>query len=167
MKPEIQDPKVVSITPLKDMFRELSEWTDRIAKRAFEIFEGNGFLMGHDLDNWLAAERELLKPVAIEVKDNKEEFTVTAEVPGFNAEDLEIQVLDSRLILKGKHEDIEKREKEGEVIYSERKARELYRMIDLPTPVLEDKAVAKLRNGVLELKLPKAQKTVPIKVMAA
>ena len=36
-----------------------SEQAERIAKRAYEIAEQRGFAAGHDLDDWLQAEREL------------------------------------------------------------------------------------------------------------
>jgi Protein of unknown function (DUF2934) len=35
---------------------------DEIARRAYEIFEERGRLHGHDLDDWLQAERELRGP---------------------------------------------------------------------------------------------------------
>jgi len=152
----------------KDLLQEMTEWSNLIARRAFEIFENSGFLFGRDLDNWLAAERELLKPVAVEIKEQNDKFVVTADVPGFDAKDLEIVVEGSRLVIKGKREETrEEKDKEGQVIYNERKAQQIYRAIDLPGPVLHDQAQAEIRNGVLEMTLPKAQKAAEIKVKAA
>ncbi|MBZ5526217.1 MAG: Hsp20 family protein [Acidobacteriia bacterium] len=173
MKTEATDPqKIVHIATSpkgpKDVFEQMTEWSNRIAKRAFEIFENNGFLSGRDLENWLAAERELLKPVAVEVKEKKDEFLVTAEVPGFEPKDLEIQIEGPRLVIKGKQDFTrEEKNKEGAVVYTERKAKQLYRVIDLPGAVLDEKVEAEIKNGVLELKLPKAQKSTPIKITAA
>ena len=39
---------------------ELQKMEDRIMKRAYDIFRGSGSVFGRDLDNWLAAERELI-----------------------------------------------------------------------------------------------------------
>lgn len=151
-----------------DLFREMFEWTDRIAKRAYDLFQLRGFAEGHDLDDWLAAEREFLKPVALELKDNKDELIVRAEVPGFEPKDLEIEVEGANLVIKGKRETTkEKKEKEGKTIYSESKEEQIYRMVELPVPVLTEKAQAEIKNGVLELKLPKAAKPKSIKVAAA
>ncbi len=150
----------------KDLFHEMFEWTDRIAKRAFELFQVRGFANGHDLEDWFTAERELLKPVALELKDTKDDLVVKAEVPGFDAKDLEIEMEGDNLVIKGKRETT-KEEKEGKTIYTERKAEQIYRMIELPVPVLTEKAVAEIKNGVLELKLPKAAKPKSITVTAA
>jgi HSP20 family protein len=172
MKTEITDPKkmvhIKSFPEMKDVFRQVTDMTNRIARRAFEIFEGNGFLPGRDLDNWLAAEREMLKPMAVEVKDKKDEFFVRAEVPGFEPKEIEVAMEGDRLIIRGKQDVTrEEKDKEGKVIFSEMKAQELYRAIDLPAPVLIDKAQAEIKNGVLELTLPKAQKGATIPVKAA
>src|SRR5579864_6573441 len=86
---------------LDDLFKEMSEWSDRIAKRAYEFFAGSGFTNGHDREDWFKAEQELLKPVALEVKDTKDELIVTAEVPGFEAKDLEIRLNGSHLVIEG------------------------------------------------------------------
>jgi HSP20 family protein len=164
--------KVVPIetkpVPVKDLFQEMLAWSNRVAKRAYELFQVRGFEHGHDLEDWFNAERELLKPVALEVKDMKDELMVHAEVPGFEAKDLEIELEGNCLVIKGKREtEKEEKEKGGKTIFTERKADEIYRMVTLPVPVLSEKAQAELRNGILELKLPKAAKPKAIKVTAA
>ena len=62
MKTELTNPgKVLPIITKpegpKDLFRDMFEWTDRIAKRAYELFGMRGFTDGRDLDDWFAAER--------------------------------------------------------------------------------------------------------------
>lgn len=152
----------------KDLFQEISEWTDRIAKRAYQLFQMRGFTDGHDLDDWFAAEHEYLKPVALEVKDINDELVVRAEVPGFEAEDLVIEVEGTNLAIRGKHETTkEEKKEEGKTIYTERRAEEIYRVVTLPVAVLVDTAKAELKNGVLELTLPKAAKPKGIAVTAA
>lgn len=146
----------VLATSLDDLLKRMSEWSDRIAKRAYEFFASSGFTNGHDVDDWLKAERELLKPVAVEIKDSTEEFIVKAETPGFDAKDLNIRVNGSHLIIEGKRESAEEK-KEGETIYSEQRCQQIHRSIELPDAVLADKAHAEMKNGILELKLPKAK----------
>lgn len=153
---------------LDSLFGEMAEWSNRIAKRAYELFTDSGFTDGHDEDDWFEAEEELLKPVALDVKDSKDEFIVTAKVPGFDAKELKIQFNGSHLVIKGKHENAEeKKKKEGKAIYSVRKSRQIYRMIELPAPVVAEHAQAELKNGLLQLKLSKADKPKQIKVAAA
>jgi len=150
------------------LLREMTEWSNRIAKRAYEFFADSGFTHGHDLDDWFKAEKELVKPIALDLKVSKDEFVVTAEVPGFDEKDLDIHVNGSRLIIEGKHKATEEeKDSEGKIIRSERKSRQIYRMIDLPCPVFAEKAHAELKNGVLKLKLPKTAKPLQIKVAAA
>jgi HSP20 family protein len=152
---------------LDSLFKEMAEWSNRIAKRAYEFFAESGFTNGHDRDDWFKAEQELLKPVALDVKDLKDEFVVTAKVPGFDAKDLDIHVSGSRLVIEGRHATEEKKDKEGKPTLTERKCQQIYRMVELPAPVAAEKAHAELKNGELELKLPKAEKPKQIKVAAA
>jgi HSP20 family protein len=155
-------------TSLDDLFEGMLEWSDRIAHRAYEFFADSGFSDGHDREDWFKAEQELLRPVPLEVTDEKDEFIVKAEVPGFDAKDLDIHLNGSHLVIEGKHETAEeKKEKKGETVLSERRSQQIYRMIELPAAILSDKAQAELKNGVLELKLPKAEKPRQIKVAAA
>jgi hypothetical protein len=64
------------------LLTKMTEWSNRIAKRAYEIFVDSGYTKGHDREDWFKAERELLQPVALEVKHAKAEFILTAKVPG-------------------------------------------------------------------------------------
>ena len=91
MKPEAITPaKHIAIQQvgIDSLFKEMAEWSNRIAKRAYEFFVNSGYTNGHDLDDWFKAEKELLKPVALELKDSKDEFVVTAEVPGVDVKTL-------------------------------------------------------------------------------
>ncbi|HLJ30139.1 MAG TPA: Hsp20 family protein [Candidatus Angelobacter sp.] len=153
---------------LDSMFQQMSQWSDRIAQRAYEFFVNSGFTDGHDVDDWFRAEHELLQPVALDVKDSKDEYVVKAEIPGFDAQELDIRVNGSHLVIEGKHDTTkEKKAKGQDAIYSEHKSQQICRMIELPAPILGEKAHAELKNGVLELTLPKAEKPQQIKVSAA
>jgi hypothetical protein len=41
--------------------KEIPELHERIAMRAYQIYEDNGYAKGRDLDNWLQAEQEVLE----------------------------------------------------------------------------------------------------------
>ena len=141
---------------------------DSIEKRAFEIFNNNGRWFGHDLSNWLQAESEILHPLHLEVAETDDALTVRAEVPGFTARELDIHVEGNRLTIAGKHESKEE-SKKGKTIYSERCAKEIFRSVDLPSDVDGSKVNATLKDGVLNLELPKAPhaKSVRIEAKAA
>jgi len=128
-----------------------------IASRAFAIFEGNGGNVGHELDHWLQAEAQLLHPVHLRIAETDNSVAVEAEVPGFGAKDLAIGLDGKRLTICGKKETSEE-QKKGKAVYQEHCSNEIMRAIDLPADVDGSKATAKLKNGVLELELPKSAK---------
>lgn len=151
---------------LEDLFQEMSDWSDKIAKRAYEFFAASGFTDGHDLEDWFKAEKELLKPLMFEVQNLKDEIVVKAEVPGFEAKDLNIRLNGQRLVIEGQRE-IAGEKKEKEATVTERKSEQICRAIDLPVKVNAEEAKSELKNGILELKLPKAEKPKQIKIVAA
>jgi HSP20 family protein len=148
-----------------DRFQQVFE---SIEKRAFEIFDNNGRWLGRDLSNWLQAESEILHPVHLEIAETEQALTVRAEVPGFTAKELDIRVEGNRLTIAGKHESKEENTK-GKTIYSEQCAREILRSVDLPSEVDGAKVSAILKDGVLQIELPKAPlaKSVRIEAKAA
>jgi HSP20 family protein len=141
---------------------------DSIEKRAFEIFHNNGRWFDHDLSDWLQAESEILHPLHLEIAETDDALTVRAEVPGFTAKELDIRVEGNRLTIAGKHESKEESTK-GKTVYSERCANEILRSVYLPSDVDGTKVNATLKDGVLNLELPKAPhaKSVRIEAKAA
>ena len=167
----MQSPKApvpVKQSATGDVFDRIQNVYDSIARRAFEIFDNNGRWLGHDLDDWFRAESELLHSVHLELAESDDNLTVRAEVPGFNVKELEINVEPRKLTILGKHE-AQEDNKKGKTIYSERCAREILRVIDLPAEVDSLKVSAILKDGVLNIELPKAAhaKTVRIEPKAA
>jgi HSP20 family protein len=138
-----------------DVFDRMQQSYDEIARRAFEIFDNNGRWLGHDLEDWFRAESELLHPVHLEIAESDGNLTVQAEVPGFSTKELEIHVEPRRLTIAGKHE-AQEESKKGKTIYSERCAKEILRVVDLPAEVDSSKVSAMLKDGILQIELPKA-----------
>lgn len=158
-----KQPANVTPMPTENLFERATSMFEAISRRAYEIFEGNGHLDGHDLEDWFRAERELLHPVHIAITESGDALEVKAEVPGFNEKELEINVEPRRLIITGRRE-TKKEEKKGKTLYSESCANEVMRVIDLPASVEADKVTATLKNGVLALHLPKAAKARTVRV---
>jgi len=139
-----------------DVFEQFDRIYHSIARRAFEIFSTSGGALGHDLEDWFKAESELLHPVHMNMAETEEAVTVRAEVPGFEAKNLEIKLEPRRLTISGKRETKEEK-KEGNTVYHEHCADEILRIVDLPAEVDASKAEAKLRNGILEMQIPKGK----------
>jgi HSP20 family molecular chaperone IbpA len=152
----------------ENVFDRIQQVYDSIALRAFDIFETNGRWFGRELDDWLQAESQLLHPVHLEIAESDDNLSVRAEVPGFSTKELEINVEPRRLTITGKHEAKEE-SKKGKTIYSERCAKEILRSFDLPAEIDSSKVTATLKDGVLNIELPKAAhaKTVRVELKAA
>jgi len=138
-----------------DFVERIQQTYDSIARRAFEIFDNNGRWSGRELEDWFRAESELLHPVHLEMEESDDNLTVRAEVPGFNAKEIEIQIDARKLTITGKHEAHEG-SKKGKTIYSERCAKEILRVVYLPIEIDSSKVSAILKDGVLNIELPKA-----------
>jgi HSP20 family protein len=150
---------------IDEIFQDMRDSFDTIARRAYEIFEANGRQFGRDLEDWFRAERELLHPVNVEIRESDDMLTVRAEVPGFEAKDLEISVEPNRLTLAGKREWTKEEEKE-KVLFSERRTNQLFRSIELPNEIIPENVTATLKDGILELKMPKSTTARKIRIEA-
>ena len=73
-----------------------------IARRAFELFEGRGGGHGHDVDDWITAELELLRPYRHDLKESAGAVVFHAELPcSFTPDQLNVSVEPRRLIVSG------------------------------------------------------------------
>lgn len=91
--------------------------------------------------------------LSAEVKEGKDTITVRLEVPGMEADDFDIQVVDDYLVIRGEKR-WERDEEEGEYHLLERAYGSFERAIPLPKPVDESRAKAKYKRGVLTVTLP-------------
>ena len=89
------------------------------------------------------------------IYDDGERFIVRAELPGVRSEDIDIQATHKTLRLKGKRNI----KAEENVAYHrrERAGGEFQRAFDLPDLIDSDKVTASLKDGVLEISLPRAE----------
>ena len=150
----VKGPTPVKQTSQTSIFGRMEELHDAIARRAFEIFEGKGRWPGRELDDWLRAESELLHPMHLELMESDNHLTVRAEVPGFSAKELEINVEPRRLTISGKRETKDEAKK-GNTVYSELCACETLRVVDLPAEVDISNVAATLKDGILNIKMTK------------
>jgi HSP20 family protein len=162
--------KPMAIHPVKfeNLAERVNKMFESVAQRAYQIFEGNGRNWGHEIDDWFKAEMELLHPVHVAITEAGDELEVKAEVPGFNEKEIAVSVEPRRLTITGKRES-SKEEKKGKTVYEESCSDQILRTVDLPLAVDADRVTATLKNGILQLTLPKAAKgkTVEIKPRAA
>ena len=95
-----------------------------------------------------------------EVQENEKEFLVKADLPGMEKKDVNINLVDSILIISGERKETKKDQNEKYGI-SEIRYGSFKRSFSLPDDVKEDCIKAKMKNGVLELTLPRMKPVVP------
>lgn len=93
----------------------------------------------------------------VDVEETENEIRVTANVPGIDPKDINVEVGDDYISLSGKIEKENKQEQKGKVYRYEREYGEFRREFALPTRVNKDSIVAKSKNGVLTITLPKSE----------
>jgi HSP20 family protein len=97
---------------------------------------------------------------AIDMYQTDDEVVVRAALPGFKADEVQINVTGDVLTLRG---EIKQQEEKKERAWHIREHRwgSFERSISLPTEVTADQAVADFENGILTITLPKAEEVKP------
>ncbi len=117
----------------------------------------------NNMDDWLKgfgmhpflSEMESGSLIKVDLSENDKTYTIRAEIPGVNKEDIKVQVDGNRVSISTETKK-EKEEKEGDrVIRRECYQGSSYRSLSLDNDVDETNAQAKYENGILELTLPK------------
>lgn len=109
-------------------------------------------------------EREML--LAADVQTDEDAYVITALVPGLKADDLNIEVLNNTVSLRG---EFKSTEIDGaKYLMCELPAGRFSRVVSLPTALDPARAEASIQNGVLHLRVPKAESHRPktIKITA-
>jgi len=149
----------------ESLCKHMNDLYNKVAERAFSLFQNNGHSHGHDLEDWFKAESEFLTPVPLELSETDTELEVRAEVPAFTEKELEIVVEPSRLFIIGKTEK-KSEKKKNKTFYSEISSNEVFRSISLPAEVDPENVRAVLKNGVLEISMQKAKPAKKVNVIA-
>jgi len=129
-------------------------------ERWFDEFDRRGWLfpMVHMWPSRGTAAPFAGKTPKVDVLDREKELVVRAELPGVARDDLEVTVTGHTVTLKAQTAHEEKAE-EGEYVRREMSYGRYQRTLELPQTVDEARARATFNDGVLELTLPKLEKT--------
>jgi HSP20 family protein len=95
-----------------------------------------------------------------DVKETKDSLTITAELPGLEAKDVDVAISGDMLTIKGEKKG-EKEEKDEYHHVVERSYGAFSRVVRLPASVAADKIKAAFKNGVLTVTLPKTEEAKP------
>lgn len=148
------DSKSPALIEPEAMFRKWEEIARETAEKAFELFRLRNGEQGTDLDDWFAAERQLLRSVPVEISETDGKVDVRAAVPGFRPEEIEVSIHDNVLTMTGQTETREEHDRDN-VLYTDWHSNRFFRQIPLPVRVDARGVAAELKDGVLQLSLPK------------
>ena len=130
-----------------DLFDELQREMDRV--------------FGGLLRNRIGSQRQNGYP-SVNLWEDEASFHVEAELPGVPRSDLEIEVVVNELTIRGVRKST--RSDTDQVLRRERQSGEFSRKIALATEVDVDAVEARLEDGVLRVRLPKASASLPRKI---
>ena len=159
--------QTLPVRKAESVFDEIERLNQQIMRRAYEIFAAGGGV-SNELDNWFAAERELVWKPAIELRERNKEFLIYIAVPGIDPADVSVEVTPDLLLVKGEFRH-EHAEEEGKVHTCEFEAGSLFRVISFPKRVDPDKVKADFKNGILRVKasIAEEQKRKKVAIEAA
>jgi len=157
-----QKPKSsVSTIPLqtgRGLLGHVRDTYDAISRRAYQLFESRGGEHGHDQQDWLQAESELLQPFNADLKETREGYEVIVAVPGFALKDLSASLEENHLVIHGRCEQRE-RKKEGALKVKSQASREFLQVLALPEAVEIERGSAVLEGETLRISLPRSGET--------
>lgn len=138
----------------------MTAWSPR---REIEAFKERFNRLLEDIDTW---PREFVdvSMMAVDVQETDDKVVVKAEMPGIKAEDIEVDVRDTTLYLRGETKE-EREESEGTWHRRERRIGRVERAVTLPAPVDSASADAVISDGVLTVTLPKREPTPTQKIV--
>jgi HSP20 family protein len=100
---------------------------------------------------------------SFEIKESKDAYQISADLPGVKEDDLDISVTENRVTISGKRE--EERRKEDERYYAyERSYGSFSRSITMPADADANNIQAELKDGVLRLSIAKQPEAQPKKI---
>ena len=133
--------------------RDMIEWSPyRELQRMRDEF--GGFFGPGSLMRW--PEQLIHSVPSADVSETDTHVIVTAEVPGVDPDDLDVTITDESLTIRGEVRQEQDTSERG-FRRMERQYGSFHRVIPFPVSVKHNEAVASCRNGVLEVRVPKAE----------
>jgi HSP20 family protein len=97
--------------------------------------------------------------LSVNIREEEDAYVLSALVPGLNADDLKIQVLDDVLHIEGEY-----KADENSYLLNELPRGSFTRTLRLPAAIDADRVEAKITDGVLTLRLPRAESARPKRI---
>src|SRR5256885_15748837 len=114
---------------------------------------------GRPLATATGTESRVWMPV-VDMYETKDDLILRFELPGVSEKDVSLSITDDVLTVKGERS-FDQESKDDHAYHVERAYGKFERSVELPVPVQVDRAKATYRDGVLEVRLPKAAEAKP------
>lgn len=165
--------------PALPVFAELSRLMGEVERRAFARFQGRGRRAGSSLEDWAAAEHEVLGWPAAELCEVDGRYEMALTLPGYTAGEVEVTASPREVVVhastagrreraaRGREEDggtsANGHKGEGQtgngharVLWSEFGSNDVWRRFTLSAPIDVEQVTARLENGMLRVRAPRA-----------
>ena len=126
----------------------------RIRARAFELSQQRVH-SGREIDNWLAAESEIISVPPAELIEKDGTFQVTLGILGINLQDVSVLASADQVLVKGDYRHHREAE-DGIVHLCDFKSATLFRSVRFPEPVDVNSIDVELEDGILRITAVKA-----------
>jgi HSP20 family molecular chaperone IbpA len=123
--------------------------TEKVARRAYEIYQQNGSGHGNDLLHWLQAESEIFNRI-VEVQQSDSTFSIVTPVPGFTPEEISVAVERNRALIVANKIN-QKPARSAEASELEDSSESTFFLVEWPGPVEPATANAQMKQGNLVL----------------
>lgn len=141
--------------PFETIWRDMDMMRSDLEKLVQQTYSGSKLLPpGGVADRMLPA---ILGEFRVDVREHDDEVIIVADLPGVEKEGVSLQLVGSRALEISCERKDEKEESQEGYYMRERVYGSLRRVVALPVEVTEDNSAASFRNGVLEVRLRKAQ----------
>lgn len=130
-------------SPFLSPWRELEEMTDRL-----------NTLFG--APNQGEAQARAVWTPSVNVEETKEELLLTAELPGMSIDDIDIEVENNILSLRGEKKEVREENEDRRYHLWERSYGSFERSFTLPRTVKAEEISAHFKDGILHVQMPKA-----------
>jgi len=150
-----QPPKAQPLAPAQPFgpgpFRTLERFADEVTRIFDDFGLGRGWgrvPSSGDLVTWAPR---------VDVTQHEDEVVIRVDLPGIGKDDVKVHVAEDAVTIHGERHRAQEEERDG-VYRSERNYGGFHRTVALPAGTMTDRAKASFKDGVLEIRMPAAQR---------
>ena len=150
-KPKKRPPSMIEPRRESDVWMDFDRAFERFRRDFQSIIWPHEHVLGHGLPS--LADMETSIPY-IDLEDKGDSFILTAEAPGFKKDEIDINICGNSVEISGCKE-MKTDEENKDYVRKERMSESFYRTMTLPEEIKYEEVSADLKDGVLEITLPK------------